>query len=401
MKLCVLTIALLLFTTYCVSQVREVNSVVDLPRPVRPHPARSSFGTDIEILRFDFLHPYLGYEGPNFTELEGEPSAGVDYLVEAQLFGVDAVVSARFDMIDEQGNVIQRLRFSKADNSLADGNFFGLVKVPFQPFRIKVSGTVVDGAAYERFYDRLFRPTKSPPKQPLVPTNLKPAEAKKVQESLIELQRQAKANMERESAKHADGLIVLPRVRVSGVTYEPYISDKLNTLGIRLRYNIEYSVDGDYAHSLNIAPNYQDADLRGVIELQIIRERIDPKPARPSNATPDIHVDLETLVQDGTTAWYRGGTVYHFVIDLVPNFVGQNASKTKFCVDEIHYESRGKSPKAWAQVMMSDVRVAYDISMREVNYGGSTEPFMPPKAFYEGFVREGAVRCKPNKNIHF
>jgi hypothetical protein len=401
MRLCFLTVVLLLITTYCASQVRDVDSVIDLPRPVRSQPVGPSFGKDIEILSFKFLHPYLGYEGPNFTDLEGEPSAGVEYLAEVNLFGQEAVGTAKFEMIDEQGNVIQRLRFSKANTSLGDGDFSGVVKVPFNSFRIKVSGTIVDGAPYEHVYERLFRPTKSPPKSPSVPTRFSQAETKKIRASLIELQRQAIANTEKEAARHTDGLIVLPRARVSGVTYEPYFSAKLNALGIRLRYDIEYSVDGDYAQSLIVSPNYQDADLRGLVAMQIIKESIDPKPARPSQASPDDHVDLETLMSDGSTAWYRGGIVYHFVIDLVPDFVGQNATRTKFCVDETHYTNKGKSAQTWAQIMTSSKRVAYGVSIREVNYRGDTEPFMPPKSFYEGFLREGAVRCKPYKNIHF
>ena len=43
-------------------------------------------------------------------------------------------------------------------------------------------------------------------------------------------------------------------------------------------------------------------------------------------ATPQIYVDLKTLVQYGEEAWYKGGLVYHFTIKLSPNFVGQNAT---------------------------------------------------------------------------
>ncbi len=207
--------------------------------------------------------------------------------------------------------------------------------------------------------------------------------------------------MEKELSKHPDGVIVMPRVQVSDVTYEPYISDKGNPLGIRLRYALRFSANGDYAHSLQVFPDYKEANLRGLVEMQVINESIDPRPDPPSYATPNIHVDLETLVNYGSHAWYRGGVVYHFVVDLVPDFVGQNATKTKFCVDEMHYQQKVKTRQVWEAMKASGASRAYRILMRQVDYGGDTDPSLPPKTFYEGFVREGAVRCKPYKNIHF
>jgi hypothetical protein len=401
MRVYFLSSFILLLLTYGVCQNSGVKPVSDSRRAVRSAASQPSSGSDITFFKFDFLHPYLGYEGPNFSELEGEPSAGVEYLAEAELLGQQDIVNAKFEMIDALGNVIQGLRFSKANNSLADGDFYGLVKVPSESFRVKVSGTGINGVRYERIYERMFRPTNTPPKPGRLPPVLSPAEANRAAEALRQVERQAKTKIETGLAKHPDGVIVMPRVRVSSVTYEPYISDKGNTLGIRLRYGIEYTADGDYAHSLHMFPDYRDTDLRGLVEMQVIKETIEPKPAPPSYATPNIHVDLESLVKYGSGAWYRGGIVYQFVIDLVPDFVGQNATKTKFCVDETHYEQKVKSRKVWELMKNNGAPVAYSISMREANYFGNTEPFMALKVFYDGFLKEGAVPCKPYKNIYF
>jgi hypothetical protein len=220
-------------------------------------------------------------------------------------------------------------------------------------------------------------------------------------DALKEQERQMKADFERKLSTDKNGVIMLPRIRVSEVTYEPYFSDMGNPLGIRLRYDIEYSTDGDYAHSLQVIPDYRDADLRGLVEMQVVNERVDPIPSPPSYATPNIHVDLKTLVKYGSSAWYRGGVAYQFVIDLVPDFVGQNATKTKFCVDEAHYRQKVKSPQAWEDMKTNGAPVTYQIFMNQVDYSGDTGPSLPPKAFYAGFLKEGAVRCKPYKNIHF
>ena len=65
---------------------------------------------EIEFFSFEFERPYLGREGPNFTELEGEPSAGAQYLATAELFREDAVSTAKFELVDEDGRVIDGRR---------------------------------------------------------------------------------------------------------------------------------------------------------------------------------------------------------------------------------------------------------------------------------------------------
>jgi hypothetical protein len=45
--------------------------------------------------------------------------------------------------------------------------------------------------------------------------------------------------------------------------------------------------------------------------------------------------------------------------------------------------------------------VKYWLFINKMNWGGETEPFYPPKIFFDGFLREGAVKCKPYKNVNF
>src|ERR1041384_954677 len=100
----------------------------ELPRPVKKFPVNPRTA-EIEFFKFEFERPYLGYEGPNFTELKGEPSAGAQYLASAELFREDAVATAKFEMVDEDGRVIQPLYFYKLDNSLEHAHFFGSAKI--------------------------------------------------------------------------------------------------------------------------------------------------------------------------------------------------------------------------------------------------------------------------------
>jgi hypothetical protein len=297
--------------------------------------------------------------------------------------------------------VIQLLNMSKSDNSLDHGEYGGFMKVPSQPFRVAVSGRNLDGKRYRRVYADLFRPTNRPPAPPRLPPKLPPAEARKIAATLKAIEQQAISNMEKEVSKHPDGVIVMPRVEVSNLTYEPLVSEKNNRLGMRLRYDLRFSIDGDYAHSLQVFPFYEDDNVRGLVNMEVIKEKIDPRPEPPSYATPEIHVDLNTLVRYGSEAWFKDAVVYHFSVDLVPNFVGQNASKTKFCVDDDQFKNSVESQRTWEAMKASSAPVKYRVFINKMDWGGETERFYAPKIFYDGFLREGAVKCKPYKNVNF
>lgn len=234
-----------------------------------------------------------------------------------------------------------------------------------------------------------------------MPSGYPAAEAKGITLALKALEQQAIANMEKEVSKYTDGVIVMPRVETSNVTYEPLLSEKGNPLGVRLRYDLLFSTDGDHAHSLHVFPSYEVDDFLGLVGLEVINEKIDPRPEPPSYATPQIHVDMNTLLKYGSEAWFKGGVIYHFVVDLVPDFVGQNASKTKFCVDEEHYKSKVKSQQVWEAMKARSTPVKYRVVINKIDYAGLTEPFYPPRIFYDGFLREGAVKCKLYKNTDF
>ena len=371
-----------------------------IPRPVRRFPFNPR-AAKINFLSFEFERAYLGREGPSFTKLIGEPSAGAQYLATAKLFGEEAITTAKFELVDQNGHVLQLLHFFKQDNSLENGSFIGYAKIPERPFRIVVSGMGVDGKPYRRVFERLFQPGKRPSASSILPRGLTPSEAKTIAAMLTEIEKQAVADLEKRASKRPDGVIVMPRIEILNVTHESFRSEHGNKLGMQLSYDIRFSTDGDYAHSLQVFPSYEDYETRGLIDMEVLSEEINPKPEPPSYATPDIHVDLNTLVKSGSEAWYKGGVVYHFTIKLVPDFVGQNVNKSKFCVDEEHYKSKVRSLQLWQRMKRDSRLIAYRIFMYGLAYGGETDPSDPPKVYYDGFLKEGAVRCLPYKNYNF
>jgi len=372
----------------------------ELPRRVKrfPYNPRSA---EIQLFSFEFERPYLGREAPGFTRLEGEPSAGREYLATAQLFREEAVSTAKFELVDEEDRTIQPLYFFKQDNSLEYAKFFGSAKIPERPFRVAVSGIGVDGEQYRRVFDRLFRPTRQSPALPILPRKLSPREARRIVPLLKEMETQALAKLAERASKNPDGVIVMPRIEISNVTHQSFVSERGNKLGMLLSYDLRFATDGDYAHSLQVFPFYEDDDMRGLINMEVISEEINPKPEPPSYATPDIFVDLKSLVSSGSEAWYKSGVVYHFTIKLIPNFVGQNKDKTKFCVDEEEFKTNPKSLQLWQKMKQDPGPIAYRIFMYRLAWGGETQPSDPPKVYYDGFLKEGAVKCLPNKNYNF
>lgn len=387
----------LLAAPRCLGQTAGVG---DAPRPVRSSDPSSPASSKVTCYGFEFQRPYLGYEGPNFTRLDGEPSVGTRYLVKAELFWQTPPETVKFELVDAGGRPIRLLHLSKSDTSPEDGTFVGSAVVPSRPFRVRVSGRGAGGEPYRRPCKRLFRPLNRPPSPSLLPRGLPSAEAKRVREALRELERQTVAAAEEEASKHPDGVIVLPRTEVSDVTYEPFLSARGNVLGMRLKYDVRFSAGGDYAHSVWAFPDYQN-DFRGLVDMKVIAEKIEPQPKPPSYATPQIHVDLGSLVRYGSEAWYEAGVVYHFTVDLAPDFVGQNTTKTKFCVAEDFHEYKSKPRRVWEELLASTAPVGYQITLYKAGYAGETGPFHPPRSFYEGHLREGAVKCKPYMNSNF
>ncbi|MFN2492309.1 MAG: hypothetical protein ABR501_05425, partial [Pyrinomonadaceae bacterium] len=323
------------------------------------------------------------------------------YLVTAELFRQESVATVKFELVDARGRVIGVPHLSKRNNNLDDGNYDGFMKVPGRPFRVAVSGKDIHGSPYRRTYKRLFRPTRQAPAPPLVPSGIPSAQAKGMILALKALEHQAIADMEKEVRQNPGGVLVMPRVETSNITYEPLLSEKGNPLGIRIRYDVIFSTDGNYAHSLHVLPSYQIDGFLGLVAMEVINEKIEPSPEPPSYATPQIHVDMNTLMKYGTEARFKGGVVYHFLVDLVPDFVVQNVSKTKFCVDEEHYKNKVKPQQVWERMKASSIPIKYRVLVNKFGYAGETEPFHPPKVFYDGFVVEGALKCQPYKNTDF
>ena len=127
----------------------------------------------VEFSRMRFLTFAFGREGPMDAPLPTPPVAGREYFVEADVFGVESASSIRFEIVDAAGRTLQTLTMWKASDGSADGEFYGFVTAPNQPFRAAVSGTNTSGVAFRSVLNVVFQPAPNgPPEQPNLPPGI-------------------------------------------------------------------------------------------------------------------------------------------------------------------------------------------------------------------------------------
>ena len=367
----------------------------DWPHPVRQlGAARAPAATRISFLRFDFQEPYFGREGPNYHAIKDEPAAGVQQFAQASIYGQEAIAGVKFEMVDETGNVIQTLHFIKTDNSPEEGEYLGMVDVPHQPFRIIASGQYVNGAPFRAVNRRLFRPDAHLAPALAFPADMPPQNAQQLRAWVEAMDKQAQAQFEEARRTHPDGTIPAPRAGVSNVTYEPFVSRYGNLLGIRVRFDIQFSADGYHALSPHVFPVYQAFKWRGEVTMKVQNESITPLP-QTQNA-----VDPKALLRYNAAAYYKGGVAYHAVVDMVPDYVIYNVDNSRTCIYNYKFQSSGQIA-TWDGIRASTAPIKYRVDLNGADFQGETDPFYPQRNFYENFLKEGAVDCGPTPTNRF
>lgn len=338
----------------------------------------------IDIDTFEFEEPYFGREGLGYAATKSEPSKRTQQFAEARLSGQAKVATVKFEAIDTGGNALTVLYLFKVNDALDDNEYVGFVDVPDQPFRVMVSGQDISGATYRQVFDHLFRP-KHNPLTPAAPfTKL-----------MLDGERRYQAEFEAKRRANPDGVSVLPRIQVTNVMHEPYTSANGNTLGIRLSYNIEFSKAAVYAVTPSVAPFFENVDFRGSVGMKVAGDTINPRPEPLQEQYPrGFHGFI-------MPAQYKSGVVYHFVVDMVPDYAIQNATSTRYCIYSRKFQTSSKASVVWETLKTQDVPVRYLVSIRSVNFQGEIPGLYSQKMFYEGFLRERAQDCGASPTINF
>ena len=357
-----------------------------VPRNTTPRSAKA-----IDLFSFDFQSPTWGHEGPSYFEVK-TPVKGREYLVEADVSGIDAVASLQFYLADEVGGSVQPLVLWKVNDSESDGDFMGFVTVPFHPFQVIVSGTDRHGTSFRRALPGVIRPVDSAQERPQLPPGIEASQAARMQSWMDEFHRRLKAGSADAERRHPDGLIALTRSSVLDMTYEPFHSSDGSPIGLRLRYRIRFAADALIAAVPSVSPRYSNRDWLGVVKMKPLQGNITPAPEfRGARSLADV-------IAHRGRASYRAGVTYSFTIDMVPDYVIQGVRSGQFCLYERKFERR---LDRWAAVRASTAPVSYSLSIDDLDYDAEVPSFFSQRTFYESFVQGGATDCGPTGNNRF
>ena len=377
----------------CVGQSESPQSPATAVRPVKLLPSPTPSSGQIHFSSFEFLQLFISHHAGS-SAIKGEPTKDARFFVEAKLYGEEAIATAKFEAVDERGNVIQKVLIERRADANGGSGFSGVMKVPDRPFRVVISGKGVDGLSYSRTYERLFRPTTRPLSPILIPgaTTMDATERQKLEAAAKEYM----SKMEEELRKKAGEMIVMPHLRVSNVMYAPFLSKAGRPLGVRITLDVEFSQDGYYNPELHIYPDYRNDDWRGRIDMKPLTGSIEPLPAEDGSPQDRPHI-----LAFGAGYLYRAGTTYHFTAEYIPDYVIQNEKKTKFCIWNQQYKYSPEMHAAWKAILASKAPTKYTLYINNTNFGGEILGLHPQGVLFKSFVAEGAKDCGEQATSRF
>lgn len=345
----------------------------------------------ISILQIRIQEMKFGHEGPGYFSVDRAPFRGTQEVVEATLFGQEAIASVRFELVSDSGQLLSVVpAFRIGDGADAD-EYYLHVDVPPQPFRFRIQGRDLQGRAYAKVFPKLFVPFEgSVPKPPLL-AGLTPDQSRRLQGMMDATEAETLARFVSARNAYPDGTIRIARWSVSGATYEPLVSPLGNILGVRVRFAVRFENPGYYALSPQVFPLYEKFRWRGTVSMKVLDATVDPVPAAAGVA--------EALLY-GSLAHYEGNVAYRFTFDFVPDYVIRNADGTRYCLNTQGFRAGGRLP-AWEEIRASGEPVKYRVDIWSLDFVSETSALWPQKKFYDSFLREGALDCGPTPNIHF
>jgi hypothetical protein len=344
-----------------------------------------------ELSRFRLLTFTFGREGPMDMPLRSTPVSGREYFVEADVFGIESVATIRFELVDPTGRTLQRLTMWKASDGARDGEFYGFVVVPAQPFRAAAIGTTTTGTPFRSVLADLVSPAASSPAEDAVGIPGLSADQRRQLDSIVAAYRETLRTRAAEAAStYADGVISLSRPVVSPIAYEPFTASSGAPIGVRLRYTIRFAARQTIAAVPSVSPVYQSAAWRGMLRMKPLAGTVTPTP-QLAGAT-----SVQDVIRYRANATYEAGVTYTFTVDMVPDYVIQGESG-RFCL----YLQPVSPRSVFDAIVASQTPVPYSIVITDTGTAATIPAFHPQRVFYESFVQAGATDCGPTPRTRF
>jgi hypothetical protein len=355
----------------------------------------SSAASGPEFASFEFQRLVFGREGPDYTDLEGEPSQGHRQMAIAHVYKTESVGSVRFHLLDEQGKVLQSLTAVRINSSSQDAEFMLAVDVPPRPFRVAMEAEDLQGSRSQSVFEQLFRPKKGPPPVLRYPEGLASDALARLQQLTSNSENETQKRFEQQRAAHPDGTVTLPHARIRAAEYAPLLSGHGNPLGVRVRYTITFSEDGYYQASPYVSPVFRNFDWRGIVNLRLLDARLEPAPL----ADPSGQAAL--ALQYGGPVPYKGNVDYQFTADFIPSYVIRNDARTEFCLYEQLIGSQRLQISRWQAIKASVEPLPYSVIVFDFGFSARTGDLPPVGVFHENFIKEGAQPCGPTPKRDF
>jgi hypothetical protein len=296
---------------------------------------------------------------------EGQRLQGQVY---ASGFNIDVI---RFDLIDEQGEVLSPLKFRQSDFSNPN-QFTLLINPPKTPFRVMARGRDTYGKNFRRVFYPLFSPRPPEAASPRTESSIGGSPAALPPEW---------------NQTTVEGEYKIVRAQVVKWEDEMLLSKQGAPIGLRIKYSIEFPADGSYSPQPQVYPERLAAGYTGALIMRVIRGSVQPVPDGLQNPTQFFL---------GARAQFKAGITYQFSVDVVPGYAAFDPQKDRFCLAVKSY-GPPTARERFTREIMSEDRLRYRLSFAGTNLDGRTpiltENSYIPALWYRGFVKEGAAEC--------
>ena len=158
-------------------------------------------------------------------------------------------------------------------------------------------------------------------------------------------------------------------------------------IGLRLKYTLQFPRDGFYSPVPQVYPERINAGYTGALSLKTHKVTIEPRPEGLSSSGELRYI---------SRAMYRGGQVYRFTIDLIPNYAIYHEPSRTYCLG-IKTFAQGTRDRFFAEVT-SEARLRFRYSISGTDYDGrqpvTTGQAYIPNNWYQGYLKDGGVECQ-------
>jgi hypothetical protein len=173
--------------------------------------------------------------------------------------------------------------------------------------------------------------------------------------------------------------------QVADMRDEPLLWKDSAPIGIRLRYSLRFPDDDYFWQSPSLFPS---TDLGYTVGWNIVGENIEP-PLRIVKPGIDL-VPIEAAHLPPDVRRYERGKLYHFTVDLVPDFLALSSDGANVCVVRPAPQFAARLEK----LLSRDDEIPFMVTVSGTNFRAPTRNSYGPKIFYDAAIKNGATDCK-------